>query len=83
MAGVFNLSPKPVALLSRAASAAPAGGDAVTVWNALAGVAATKACRFFAWILSKADVFRRRRGVWRRQLANVEPEVPSCMEILR
>jgi hypothetical protein len=28
----------------RAAFAAPAGGDAVTVWNANAGVAATKAC---------------------------------------
>jgi hypothetical protein len=31
-------------LSPRAAFAAPAGGDAVTVWNANAGVAATKAC---------------------------------------
>src|SRR5882724_6092531 len=30
--------------LPRAALAAPAGGDAVTVWNANAGVAATAAC---------------------------------------
>jgi hypothetical protein len=44
VAGVFSLSPKPVALLSRAAFAAPGRGDAVTVWNAQAGVAATKAC---------------------------------------
>ena len=44
VAGVSSLSPNPVALLSRAAFAAPAGGDAVTVWNAHAGVAATKAC---------------------------------------
>src|ERR1700726_318710 len=44
LAGVFAQSPGPVARLSRAAFAAPAGGDAVTVWNANAGVAATKAC---------------------------------------
>jgi hypothetical protein len=44
LAGVFTQSPGPVAPLSRAAFAAPAGGDAVTVWNAHAGVAALNAC---------------------------------------
>jgi hypothetical protein len=42
--GVFTQLPRPVAPQTRAAFAAPAGGDAVTVWNANAGVAATKAC---------------------------------------
>src|SRR5215475_5188490 len=36
--------PRAVGPQPRAAVAAPAGGDAVTVWNANAGVAATKAC---------------------------------------
>src|SRR5215475_3451103 len=36
--------PRAVEPQPRAAVAAPAGGDAVTVWNASAGVAATKAC---------------------------------------
>jgi hypothetical protein len=44
VAGVFTQSPGPVAPLSRAAFAAPAGGDAVSAWNAHAGVAATNAC---------------------------------------
>jgi hypothetical protein len=44
LAGVFPQSPEPVAPLSRAAFAASAGGDAVTAWNAHAGVAATNAC---------------------------------------
>jgi hypothetical protein len=44
LAGVFTQSPGLVAPLSRAAFAAPAGGDAVTAWNAHAGVAATNAC---------------------------------------
>ena len=44
VAGVFTQLPGPGAAQTRAAFAAPAGGDAVTVWNANAGVAATKAC---------------------------------------
>jgi hypothetical protein len=44
VAGLFTQLPWLGAALSRAAFAAPAGGDAVTVWNANAGVAATKAC---------------------------------------
>ena len=44
VAGVFTQSPGPVAPLSRAAFAAPAGSDAVSAWNAHAGVAATNAC---------------------------------------
>jgi hypothetical protein len=40
VAGVFMQSPGP----PRAAFAAPPGGDAVAVWNAHAGVAATNAC---------------------------------------
>jgi hypothetical protein len=44
VAGVFIQSPGPVAAQSPAVFAAPAGGDAVTVWNAHAGVAATNAC---------------------------------------
>ena len=44
VAGVFIQSPGPVAAQSGAVFAAPAGGDAVTVWNAHAGVAATNAC---------------------------------------
>jgi len=43
VAGVFTQSPG-LAPLSRAVFAAPAGGDAVTAWNAHAGVAATNAC---------------------------------------
>jgi len=43
VAGVFTQSPG-LAPLSRAAFAAPAGGDAVTAWNAHAGVAAPNAC---------------------------------------
>jgi hypothetical protein len=41
---------------TRGASAAPAGGDAVLVWNAHAGVAATKAC-----IAPLADPFHESR----------------------
>jgi hypothetical protein len=44
VAAVFTQLPREAAAQSRAAVAAPAGGDAVTVWNANAGVAATKAC---------------------------------------
>ena len=44
VAGVFIQSRGPVAAQSRAVFAAPVGGDAVTVWNAHAGVAATNAC---------------------------------------
>ena len=44
VAGVFTQLPGSGTALSRAAFAAPAGGDAVTVWNANAGVAATAAC---------------------------------------
>jgi hypothetical protein len=40
----------------RTAVAAPAGGDAVTVWNATAGVGATKAC-----IAPLADPFHESR----------------------
>jgi hypothetical protein len=43
-AAVFTQLPGGMAPQSRAASAAPAGADAVTTWNANAGVAATKAC---------------------------------------
>ena len=44
VAGVFTQLPGPGAALSRAAFAAPAGGDAVILWNTHAGEAATKAC---------------------------------------
>jgi hypothetical protein len=44
VAAVCTQLPRAVAPQTRAAFAAPAGGDAVTVWNATAGVAATKAC---------------------------------------
>src|SRR6476660_3468659 len=44
VAAVFTQLPGSVAPQTRAAFAAPAGGDAVIVWNANAGVAATKAC---------------------------------------
>src|SRR5437016_1023291 len=44
MAAVCTPLPRAVAPQTRAAGAAPAGGDAVTVWNAHAGVAATQAC---------------------------------------
>ena len=43
-AAVFTQLPGGMAPQIRAAFAAPAGGDAVTVWNANAGLAATKAC---------------------------------------
>jgi hypothetical protein len=43
-AAVFTQLPAAVAQQTRAAGTASAGGDAVTVWNANAGVAATKAC---------------------------------------
>ena len=42
VATVFTQLPRTAAPQPRAA--APAGGDAVTVWNANAGVAAMKAC---------------------------------------
>ena len=41
---VFTQLPPAVAQQTRATASAPAGGDAVTIWNANAGVAATKAC---------------------------------------
>ena len=44
VAAVCTPLPRAVYPQTRAAVAAPAGGDAVTVWNANAGVAATKAC---------------------------------------
>jgi hypothetical protein len=44
VAGVFTQLPGPGAPLSRAAYAAPAGGDTVIGWNAHAGEAAMKAC---------------------------------------
>jgi hypothetical protein len=44
VASVFTQLPGPGAALSRAAYAAPAGGDAVIAWNAHAGEAAMKAC---------------------------------------
>ena len=44
VAAVFTQPPRVVAQQTRATGAAPAGGDAVTVWNANAGVAATRAC---------------------------------------
>jgi hypothetical protein len=44
VAAVFAQLPPAVAQQTRATGAAPAGGDAVTVWNANAGLAATKAC---------------------------------------
>jgi hypothetical protein len=44
VAAVFTPLPRAVDPQTRAAFAASAGGDAVTVWNANAGVAATKAC---------------------------------------
>jgi len=44
VAAVFTQLPRAVDPQTRASFAAPAGGDAVTVWNANAGVAATAAC---------------------------------------
>jgi len=44
VAAVFTQLPRAVAQQTRAAGAALASGDAVTVWNANAGMAATKAC---------------------------------------
>ena len=44
VAAVFTELPRAVDPQTRAAFAAPAGGDAVTVWNANAGEAATAAC---------------------------------------
>ena len=44
VAAVFTQLPRAVDPQTRAAFAAPTGGDAVTVWNANAGVAATAAC---------------------------------------
>ena len=44
VAAVFTQLPCAVAPQTQAAFAAPADGDAVTVWNANAGVAATAAC---------------------------------------
>jgi hypothetical protein len=44
VAAVGTPLPRAVDPQPRAAVAAPAGGDAVLVWNANAGVAATKAC---------------------------------------
>src|SRR5215831_18252476 len=44
MAGVIAQLPRAGAPQSRTASGAPAGGDAVILWNARAGEAATKAC---------------------------------------
>ena len=44
VAAVYTLLPHAGDPQPRAAFAAPAGGDAVTIWNANAGVAATKAC---------------------------------------
>ena len=44
LAAVFTQLPPAVAQQTRGPGAAAAGGDAVTVWNANAGVAATKAC---------------------------------------
>jgi hypothetical protein len=44
VAAPFTQLPGAVAQQTRPASAAPAGGDAVIVWNANAGAAATKAC---------------------------------------
>jgi hypothetical protein len=44
VAAVFTPLPRAVEPQTRAAFAAPADGDAVTVWNANAGVAATAAC---------------------------------------
>ena len=44
VATVCTQLPRAVEPQTRAAGAAPAGGDAVIVWNANAGVAATKAC---------------------------------------
>ena len=44
MAGVFIQLPRAAAPQNRTASGAPAGGDAVILWNARAGEAATKAC---------------------------------------
>jgi PAP2 superfamily len=43
-AAVFTQLSGAMSPQTRAAFASPAGGDAVTVWNANAGVAATKAC---------------------------------------
>ena len=56
VAAVCTPLPRAVAPQTRAAGAAPAGGDAVTVWNAHAGVAATQAC-----IAPLADPFHESR----------------------
>jgi hypothetical protein len=56
VATVCTQLPRAVDPQTRAASAAPAGGDAVTVWNGHAGVAATKAC-----IAPLADPFHESR----------------------
>jgi hypothetical protein len=44
VAGVFAELPRAAAPQDRTASGVPAGGDAVILWNAHAGEAATKAC---------------------------------------
>jgi hypothetical protein len=44
VAGVIAQLPRAAAPQNRTASGAPAGGDAVILWNARAGEAATKAC---------------------------------------
>jgi len=44
LAGVFTQLPRAAAPQNRTPSGAPAGGDAVILWNARAGEAATKAC---------------------------------------
>ena len=44
VAGVFTQLPRAAAPQNRTPSGAPAGGDAVILWNARAGEAATKAC---------------------------------------
>jgi hypothetical protein len=56
VATVWLPLPRAVAPQTRAAGTAPAGGDAVLVWNAHAGVAATKAC-----IAPIADPFHESR----------------------
>jgi hypothetical protein len=44
VASVFAQLPRAAAPQNRTASGAPTGGDAVILWNARAGEAATKAC---------------------------------------
>src|SRR6266700_2664982 len=56
VAAVFTPLPRAAEPQTRAAGAAPAGSDAVLVWNAHAGVAATKAC-----IAPLADPFHESR----------------------